>query len=241
MEGHFRSAGHLPKQREDGRPASPRDDLPRQRRGSTPQDHGRYPDYDVLEEARHWDPVTRSTVVSRLQAPPLRFLAPEQARTLSMFCDDVLAQDDEPRVPVLAMVDERLHERRFDGYRYADMPEDDETWVRVARGLDEVAGGDYAALGEQERIAIITAFAAGELSGGVWDELPPSRAWSVVMRYVLAAFYAHPWAWNEIGFGGPRYPRGYMRLQPDAVEPGAGAVEAFSRDPVRDTADAGPR
>jgi hypothetical protein len=26
------------------------------------------------------------------------------------------------------------------------------------------------------------------------------------------AFYSHPWAWNEIGFGGPAYPRGFMRL-----------------------------
>ena len=27
-------------------------------------------------------------------------------------------------------------------------------------------------------------------------------------------FYSHPWAWNEIGFGGPAYPQGYMRLGP---------------------------
>ena len=32
------------------------------------------------------------------------------------------------------------------------------------------------------------------------------------MRSMLAAFYSHPWAWNEIGFGGPAYPRGYARL-----------------------------
>jgi len=32
------------------------------------------------------------------------------------------------------------------------------------------------------------------------------------MRAILAAFYSHPWAWNEIGFGGPAYPRGYIRL-----------------------------
>ena len=32
------------------------------------------------------------------------------------------------------------------------------------------------------------------------------------MRGVLGAFYSHPWAWNEIGFGGPAYPRGYVRL-----------------------------
>ena len=32
------------------------------------------------------------------------------------------------------------------------------------------------------------------------------------MRVVLACFYSHPWAWNEIGFGGPAYPRGYSRF-----------------------------
>ena len=36
-----------------------------------------------------------------------------------------------------------------------------------------------------------------------------AQAFKVVMRYVAQAFYSHPWAWNEIGFGGPAYPRGY--------------------------------
>ena len=40
------------------------------------------------------------------------------------------------------------------------------------------------------------------------------------MRDTLAAFYSHPWAWNEIGFGGPAYPRGYARL-------GVGLSEAW--------------
>jgi hypothetical protein len=54
------------------------------------------------------------------------------------------------------------------------------------------------------------------------------------MRAILAAFYSHPWAWNEIGFGGPAYPRGFMRLGQ-----GAEGLEPFERpgatdeDPVR--------
>jgi len=51
------------------------------------------------------------------------------------------------------------------------------------------------------------------LRGEVWDQLPAARAWGVVMRGVLSAFYSHPWAWNEIGFGGPAYQRGYARLR----------------------------
>ena len=54
----------------------------------------------------------------------------------------------------------------------------------------------------------------------MWEELDASRAWSVCMRAILAAFYSHPWAWNEIGYGGPAYPQGYMRLGPiSALEP----------------------
>ena len=36
------------------------------------------------------------------------------------------------------MVDAKLARGRLDGYRYADMPDDRETWRLVARGLDEV-------------------------------------------------------------------------------------------------------
>ena len=54
----FRDAGHLPHNRPDRQPGSP-EELPRQRNGVTPQMHGRYPDYNVLDEADHWDEVTR--------------------------------------------------------------------------------------------------------------------------------------------------------------------------------------
>jgi hypothetical protein len=238
MADPFRDAGHLPNNRDGGRPAPP-ERLPRQRRGITPQMHGRYPDYDVLEDAPHWDPVTRAVVLDRVGSPPpLRFFDRREAATLGAFCDTVLAQDAEPRVPVLAMVDAKLADGGLDGYRYADMPEDPETWLRVARGLDQAAGGAFADRHDDERRGIVQRFSEGKLSGGVWDDLPCSRAWSVVMRGVLSAFYAHPWAWNEMGYGGPRYPRGYARLGAGLREPGA-APERFDVDPVSDTRERG--
>jgi hypothetical protein len=56
------------------------------------------------------------------------------------------------------------------------------------------------------------------------------------MRYVVQAFYSHPWAWNEIGFGGPAYPRGYAAFGSPHLgerEPWEG-VESVHYDPVRD-------
>ena len=101
---------------------------------------GRYPDYDVLDEADHWDDVTRRLVLDRVQnIPPIRFFTAAEALTLGAFCDLVLAQDGEPKIPVLNMVDAKLFAGELDGFRYEDMPDDPETWRRVALGLDAAA------------------------------------------------------------------------------------------------------
>lgn len=235
---------HLPKRRADGRPPHP-DWLPRQRRGRTPQMIGRYPDFDVLDAVDTWDEATRRVVLARLEPPgSLRFFTPVEEPALRAFCDTALAQDAEPRIPVAEMVDEKLAAGRLDGYQYAGMPDDRDTWRLVLRGLDHTArhgygAGDFAACDEHRRAAIVGEFAQARLLGGPWDELNVARAWSVVMRAALAAFYSHPWAWNEIGFGGPAYPRGFMRLGGIGLG-AAGVLEpfetpgAFHADPIRD-------
>lgn len=235
--------GHLPKH-DGGKRASssePPPGLPRQRRGTTPQMHGRYPDYDVLAGASHWDEVTRGLVLARVgEPPPIRCFDAAQARTLGAFCDVVTAQHSEPRIPVLAMVDAKLYEGKLDGFRYHDMPSDQETWRRVAANLDASAqdqtGGEegFAEASSEVKHEIVRRFARGELD---WD-LPVSRAWEVVMRMVLAAFYSHPWAWNEIGFGGPAYPRGFARIGPGQREHWE-APPRFSLDPVADVHERG--
>ena len=215
--------------------------LPRQRRGVSPQMIGRYPDYDVLSQADHWDEETRRVVLDRVRrVPDICFFDEAEARTLAAFCDVATAQDAEPRIPVLAYVDEKLAQGKRDGWQYFDLPDDGETWRRVARGLDEEATSQsydsFAAAPPDVQAGIVHRFSQARLHGGIWDTLNVSRAFSVVMRYVAQAFYSHPWAWNEIGFGGPAYPRGYGAFgNPDLGERERWeAEEAANVDPVRD-------
>ena len=223
--------------------SAPPRDLPRHRRGTAPQGRSRYPDHDVLAQAKHWDEATRRVVLDRVEnVPPVRFFTAEEERTLRAFCDVVTAQDDEPRVPVLEMVDAKLHAGRLDGFRHAELPDDREVWRLAARGLDDVArargAAHFAAAPDEVKLEIVAAFHEGELAGGIWDELPAAKAFGVLMRAVLAEFYSHPWAWNEIGFGGPAYPRGYARLGIGMRETWEGE-EAFDVDPVRDVQERG--
>ena len=243
MAKHFRGGdpGHLPNLR-SGEPAPP-EGLPRQRRGVTPQMHGRYPDWDVLSQADHWDEVTRRVVLDRVEnLPPFRFFDERERRVLKAFCDTVTAQDAEPRIPVLSLVDAKLHAGQLDGFQFADMPDDRDVWRIVARGLDESARelgvDDFASAPADVQRQLVGRFASGELEGGAWEALNVSEAWSVVTRAILAAFYSHPWAWNEIGFGGPAYPRGYAALGPGATEHWE-PEPAFDVDPVVDVRERG--
>jgi hypothetical protein len=213
----------------------------RQIEGTTPQMVGRYPHYDVLREAGHWDEVTRRVVLDRVEnVPPISFFDDAEAATLKAFCDVVTAQDEEPRIPVLSYVDEKLAGGVGDGWRYADLPDDGEVWRRLAKRLDEAASGSFAAAPLGAQVVIVQRFARGEVR---WDDLNAAHAWKVVLRYVVQAFYSHPWAWNEIGFGGPAYPRGYGAFG----SPHQGERESWEGresvhyDPVADTRARGVR
>jgi hypothetical protein len=200
---------------------------------------GRYPDFDVLDTIDDWDETTRRAVLARLQPPgPLRFFTADEEPALRALCDTLTAQRGEPRVPVAEMVDTKLAEGKLDGYQRCDMPDDREVWRLVLRGVDEVAqrrfAAPFAALDEESQDGIARDFAEGLLKGGVWDSLDSKRAWSVVMRIAVSELYSHPWAWNEIGFGGPAYPRGYLRFGVLSAREEFEKPEAFEQDPVRD-------
>jgi len=180
----------------------------------------RFPGYDVLASTGTWDPVTADVVLGRLQpAGPLRFFTEGLDRTAGALFDRLLDQGGDKRVPVLQMVDARLAEGQTDGWRYADMPEDGAAFRASLRGLDQdakaFADSDFAGLDRAGQTQILQDVQTGE---GRWHGLQAAHVWSLWTRYACTAFYSHPWAWNEIGFGGPAYPRGYGNLGMDRRE-----------------------
>jgi Gluconate 2-dehydrogenase subunit 3 len=201
---------------------------------------GRFPGFDVLTQAAHWDPVTAGVVLSRLAMPPaVRFFTPAEQATAAALCDrllgqDLLGQDDEPKVPVVNLIDARLAEKQTDGWRYEDMPEDGQAWRDSLAALDADAarfGSGFAACPAGHQAKLIQA--VQDLGSGDWHGLPAAGVWSLWTRYACTAFYAHPSAWNEIGFPGPAYPRGYKNPGVDAREPFEVRDAAPSDDPAR--------
>ncbi len=191
--------------------------------GDTPGgDQSRFSGYDVLTEVDTWDAVSAGVVLRRLAPPPaLRFFALDEQAVGTALFDQLLDQRCEPKVPILQMVDVRLAESTTDGWRYEDMPEDGEAFRVTFRFLDEDArtayGARFVELDWQDQADLVQS--VQDRSGSDWHGLPATHVWSLWTRYACTAFYSHPWAWNEIGFGGPAYPRGYKALGLDKREP----------------------
>lgn len=199
----------------------------------TPQGRGRFDGFDVMQEIDRWDAVTRKVVLSRL-APgtELKFFNCAEAATASVLLDLLLAQDREPRIPVLALIDARLAAGETDGWHYDDVPEDGEAWRQTLSHLDTDAmtahGQAFIELSAQQQATLVQ----GVYDADRWHGLPAKQVWSLWTRYACTAFYSHPWAWNEIGFGGPAYPRGYKNLRVGGRE-GWEVADRDPDDPVR--------
>lgn len=190
---------------------------------------GYYPKWNVMREYRYWDAATRNVVEERLQAPkPLQVFTPDEAATLTAVFDRVLPQDDRlpsQRIPLLPLLDQRLTDNRIEGYRYEDMPSDQEAYRLAVRALKIMAQEQYrsgfAALTVTSQEVLLQSLADGQplAAGDLWAQMNVKRFWTLLVSDACSAYYAHPWSWNEVGFGGPAYPRGYMRLENGDTEP----------------------
>jgi hypothetical protein len=188
-----------------------------------------YPGYSTLSQEPFWDEATRKVVLSRVHdVPPIRFFTPDEAKLMKAVLDRVLPQDDrdeEHRIPLVNHLDARLFEDRHDGYRFEDMPPDGEAHRRGLAGIEAAArslhGKPFLDCSPREQELVLRGLHDGKPAGGheVWERMPVHRFWLLLVKDACEAYYAHPWAWDEIGFGGPAYPRGYFRLENGQAEP----------------------
>ncbi|WP_153502797.1 gluconate 2-dehydrogenase subunit 3 family protein [Cumulibacter manganitolerans] len=189
----------------------------------TPQHRGRFPGFDVLDSVDVWDDVTAGVVLARLSRPgALSFFTPTEVAVAAPLLDLLLAQDGEPRVPVLPLIDNRLAVGETDGWHYDDLPEDGQAWRETLAALDADAhargGRRFAELARPAQAGLVQSVQDHAQAGRSWHGFDASHVWSLWTRYACTAFYSHPWAWNEIGFPGPAYPRGYLNPGVDARE-----------------------
>lgn len=187
-------------------------------------ERSRFPGYDVLDQKDHWDAQTQRVVEERLApARGLRFFKAQEEPACRALLSALVGGHDSG-IPIFEMVDGRLAGGATDGWRYDDMPPDAEAW---RRSLSELVRIEFASQSEVTQLALLESIRTSERFAG----MPAARLWGLWMRYASTAFYSHPSAWSEIGFGGPAYPRGYKNVGLDRREPWE-VSEVAAKDPV---------
>ncbi len=197
----------------------------------------RYPGYDVLKKRNSvsWNAQTRAVIDERLTIDPSlhRFFNDQEWSTMRAVCDRIIPQTVvvSRRVPLAAMVDQKLATNSGDGYRYAELPPMREAWQRGLKALDGEANARFEKrfhdLPASQQDEILSAVQRGEVKDeAAWRDLPPKSFFTKrLLHDVVSAYYAHPTSWNEIGFGGPASPRGYVRMNFDRRDPWEAAEE----------------
>jgi hypothetical protein len=190
----------------------------------------RYPDANSLTQRQHWDETTRHVVLDRVyNVPGFVFFDAHERGSLEALCARVIPQSYLPpdrRVPIAPWIDARCAGNHGDGTRMDDLPPHNEAWRLGLRGLDQSARAlfgedtEFSTLSEERQHTVLDAIRHGAPPGDVWQRMPSKKWWIVVaLRQITGVYYAHPYAWDEIGFGGPAYPRGYFALNFGYPEP----------------------
>ena len=187
-----------------------------------------YLTYDVLDkwDSPSWNDQTRKAIRQRLEkVPQRRFLSKEQWSLLEAIVARLMPQPErEDPVPIVPWIDDMLHNNHGPGYRYVDMPPMRDAW---RQGLDAIAaetlgrhGKSFEDLSEKEQDELLTDVQHNRVESRHWEDLPARKFFlHHLLKETVGFYYSHPFAWSEIGFGGPASPRGYARLGFDERDP----------------------
>ncbi len=186
-----------------------------------------YPGYDVLSKwhGPSFNDATRRALAKRLAISGPSFFSPDEFAAVEAIAECVVPQaEGRPRIPVAALVDAKLAEGDHDGYRPPTMPLDGDAGRRGLAALDREArlahGRRLVELERGAREALLRRAEAGELRAAAWGGMNSAEFFHRrLLRDLVLAYYAHPLAWNEIGWGGPASPRGYVRLDFNERDP----------------------
>ncbi|HZG77560.1 MAG TPA: gluconate 2-dehydrogenase subunit 3 family protein [Paenibacillus sp.] len=185
-----------------------------------------YPDYDVMKEQEHWDPHTQSIVAARLHSEyGFRFLTLVEAEQLGILAG-LLTGDDRAEIVsyIVSSIDESLGGAIGESERKAGVPKAQELMRQGLRLLDAASvllfQAPYISIAKDKQRLLLEGLGEDRPQPEpTWRGFPAKPFFMKLMSLSHQAYYSHPTVWSEIGYGGPAYPRGYIRAHPNQLDP----------------------
>jgi hypothetical protein len=185
-----------------------------------------YPAYDVMAHQDHWDEHTKTIVENRLiREHGYRYINLVEAEILRAWCS-LLMDDSRGEIIqyILSHIDESLFMNKGEGQRKSGTPE---ARVLIREGLKAIESSaltldskPFFQLKDAQQKQIMISISEGNLADTeLWEGIPQQELFQKLLTLSVEAYYSHPTIWSEIGYGGPAYPRGYVRAHLGQLDP----------------------
>jgi hypothetical protein len=185
-----------------------------------------YPSYQVMSEQDQWDGHTQKIVGARLyREHSYKFLNTVEAETLRAWCS-LLMDDgrDEIIQYVLKHIDDSLTQDKGEGQRKMGTPK---VQILIRAGLKAINEASammdsrtFFHLEEVFKKQLMRSISDNTLAPTeLWEGISPNELFQKLLSLTVEAYYSHPQIWSEIGYGGPAYPRGYVRADIGHLDP----------------------
>ena len=186
----------------------------------------RYPGYNVLSQVKEWDPHTRDIVLKRLGPfPGLKYLTPEETQMLKTIAAHIIYDErDVILTYVIHQLDQTLSSNIGESERKPEAPQAKDLIRRGLTALNRVAlkisQKAFVELDSATQFKIIASLQTETVEPiPDWSRIPPQELFKKLAGMITSAYYSHPTIWSEIGYGGPAYPRGYVRIESGLTDP----------------------
>ena len=186
---------------------------------------GLYPNYDVLALQDEWDDHTREIVKKRLGPFQFTLLSQWEQEMIKVIAGHLAYDDrDEVLTWITAHLDQKLNQPFGESQRKPKTPPQKALILDGLKALDHWAkSSHYKAflhIKTDQQCQLLSSLQLGSLAHEQgWDTALQKALFKKLLSLVIEAYYSHPWVWSEIGYGGPAYPRGYVRVELGLADP----------------------
>ena len=185
-----------------------------------------YPDFDLMTQSDNWDPHTREIVERRFGpfAAP-KVLAPAEAAMLRAIAQHLIYENREELIDyIIFHIDQQLQSAIGENQRKPEVPPAKDLICWGLTAIDNCAQKrhqkKFLQLSTEEQFVFLTDLQKGTADPiPDWLEVPQKALFKKLANEIVSAYYAHPTVWSEIGYGGPAYPRGYVRVELGLTDP----------------------
>jgi len=152
-------------------------------------------------------PQTRDVLIGRLERKKIlspSFFDKDIFITLQCVCERLLPQPGrENKIDLAGSLDEMLNEGKGNGWRYNEMPPDNEAFIKGMQGIDETSklmfDAAFIQINVTQQDKVLTSIQKNIAPGKTWKTIPANLFFEELLAQIVEIYYSHPEAKEEIG------------------------------------------